>query len=325
MNLVQTTHYNNVIDVQCSMMDCHPHRYRVVGTLSFSGPLTMDQSNSLTNRKSHYLMKILQTSIPCVKAVRPDAGSTARAWFVATARDLKASLSMVSACLVVGCGGTAPGNDMPPIPQSQAVRPGIWVVMGSSTAAGAGAAPGKGWVNLLQSDFSDRGAQFASIAKNGSVTYQGLSASTAPNPGKPGPDPSANIDQALSRKPVMLILAYPTNDTASGYSTEETVANLLSMRALAQNVGVPVIVLSTQPRNLTVSQLSQLRDIDARLRAYIGPCFVDVRTRLAGPDDQLAAAYNAGDGIHPNDAGHSVIAGAVRATVDGGACVRLVP
>ena len=86
--------------------------------------------------------------------------------------------------------------------------------------------------------------------------------------------------------------------------------------------GVPVVVTSTQPRNLTSAQLAQLQTIDQRLSAGVGACFVQVNAALAGTDGKLAAQYDAGDGVHPNDAGHRVIATKVQQLLDGGACVR---
>lgn len=227
-----------------------------------------------------------------------------------------------------GCGGG--GSDaaapapvvIPPVAQ---VNAGTWVIMGSSTAAGAGAPSGKGWVALVSGAFAPRGAQVVNLAKGGTVTYEGLSASAPRVQGRPLPDPAINIDQALSRKPVLLILSYPTNDTAAGYSTDETVSNLLAIRSQALAAGVPVIVTSAQPRKLTDTQLADLREIDTRLAASVGACFVAVRTALAGADGRLAPGYDSGDGVHPNEAGHAVIAAQVSEILKAEQCVRIAP
>ena len=226
-----------------------------------------------------------------------------------------------------GGGGSAPAVSPPvvtvPAPVAQ-VRPGTWVVMGSSTAAGAGAPAGKGWVALLGEAHAAAGAQVANIAKGGTVTYEGLSAN-APRPaGRPASDPAGNIDQALSRKPVLLIVSYPTNDTALGYSVDETLNNLLAMRAQALAAGVPVVVTSTQPRALGDAQLAQMRTIDQRLAAEVGGCFVALNQLLAGSDGHLAPAYDAGDGVHPNEQGHRIIQSQVSGLLNSGTCVKLV-
>lgn len=236
-----------------------------------------------------------------------------------------ARLTAVALFATLGaCGGG--GGDMPvaapvaaaPVPQLKA---GTWVVMGSSTAAGTGAPAGKGWVTQLAKAYAARGAQVANIAQGGTVTYEGLSAGAAPVAGRPAPNPAVNIDQALASKPVLLIVSYPTNDTALGYSVDETVNNLLAIRSQALAAGVPVVVTSTQPRNLTDAQLTNLRAIDTQLMASVGACFVEVRAALAGSDGRLAPGYDSGDGVHPNEAGHRVIADQVDKAIAARKCV----
>ena len=235
-------------------------------------------------------------------------------------------LGTLGACGSGGANTAAPAANpvaVVPMPSVMDVKPGAWVVMGSSTAAGAGASAGKGWVALLGAAYGTRGAQIANIAKGGTVTYEGLSTSAGRVAGRPGPDPAINIDQALSRRPALLIVSYPTNDTAAGYSVDETVHNLLSIRAQALAAGVPVVITSTQPRNLENWKLTQLRTINQRLLESVGACFVDVRQALASDDDRLSPRYDSGDGIHPNELGHQLIADAIQKTVNGGQCIRL--
>lgn len=203
------------------------------------------------------------------------------------------------------------------------LQPGNWVVMGSSTAVGTGAPRGKGWVALLGDVYATRGAQVVNTAKPGTVTYKGLSANALRIARRPAPDRATNIDAALAREPVLLIVSYPTNDTAYGYSVDETVNNLLAIRAQALAAGVAVLVTSTQPRNLNETQLAQLRAIDDRLASSIGACFVEVRQALTGADGRLAPKYDAGDGVHPSKAGHAVIAEHVTELIDSERCVRV--
>jgi lysophospholipase L1-like esterase len=237
---------------------------------------------------------------------------------------LLATLTLLGAC-GGGAGTTASTPTVAaPAPVVQ-VKAGTWVVMGSSTAAGTGAPAGKGWAALLGASYAAHGAQVANIARGGSVTYEGLSTSAAPVAGRPAPDPAANIDQALARRPVLLIVSYPTNDTAAGYGVDEIVNNLLAIRAQALAAGVPVLVTSTQPRNLSDAQLARMRTIDQRLAASVGACFVEVRAALAGADGRLAPGYDSGDGVHPNEAGHGVIAAQVSENLKTERCVRVAP
>jgi len=246
-------------------------------------------------------------------------------------------ITMLFAFAVSSCGGggasTNPGASVPIAPATPAipaspvptVAHGNWVVMGSSTAAGIGVSTGKGWVALLQAEWASTGSVLINIAKGGIGTYEGLSSTSSPVVNRPLPDVATNIDQALAKKPVLLIIAFPSNDTASGYSVDETVNNLLAIRAKALAVSVPVVVLSTQPRDLAPSQLSQLRDIDERMVKQVGACFVAIRAKLAGPDNKLAPNYDSGDRAHPNALGHVLIADAVDNVLRSDACVHLSP
>ena len=239
----------------------------------------------------------------------------------------QANIIIAALCTLAGCGG-GEGTPAPAVTTPLAVaqvRAGAWVVIGSSTAAGAGAPTGRGWVDQVAASLVARGATFVNLAKGGSVTYHGLPASASPVAGRPAPDAAANIDQALARAPVVLIISYPTNDTALGYSADETVANILAIRARAMAAAVPVLITSTQPRTLNAVQLAQLREIDQRLSASVGPCFVSLHSALAGPDGKLAAAYDAGDGVHPNEAGHGLIASKVQEIIAKKQCLRVLP
>ena len=223
---------------------------------------------------------------------------------------------------LVACGG---GSDAAPAEPrvSPLVAPGTWAVIGSSSAAGAGASSGQAWVARLQSAVQGGNVQISNLARGGTTTYQGLPASAAPVAGRPAPDATFNIDAALSGTPKLVLVSYPSNDTALSYAVDETLRNLLAIRAEALARGAAVVLLSTQPRALTPAQLAQMPQIDAGLRAAAGDCFVELREALAGPDGRLAPAYDSGDGVHPNDAGHALIFQRVRSLIDGGRCVRL--
>jgi lysophospholipase L1-like esterase len=148
-----------------------------------------------------------------------------------------------------------------------------------------------------------------------------MPSSYVPPSGRPLPDGSINIDAATAFSPKLILVAYPTNDTANGYSVSETVTNLLTIRSYAQAKGVSVVVEGTQPRDLPDAQRALLPQIDEQLAAAIGPCFVNVRSLLASADGRINPIYDSGDGVHPNDAGHQVIFAQVKALLDAGACV----
>jgi acyl-CoA thioesterase-1 len=228
-------------------------------------------------------------------------------------------VAILAMTLVSGCGGGGGGSTPPPL-----VTPGTWVVLGSSTAAGVGASAGQGWVDRLAAQVLPRAVTLENLARSGAVTYEALPTGSMPPPDRPAPDPLLNIDRALSFAPKLVILSFPTNDTAAGYSRNETLDNLRLLRERARTAGVAVMLLSTQPRDaFDGTQRAQLAAIDLDAAALFGTCFIALREALSDGAGQIAAAYSAGDGIHLNDAGHQLVYERVLARLEAGQCVRI--
>lgn len=226
----------------------------------------------------------------------------------------------------VACGQsiTSPTPVPPPLASSAPPRaaPGTWVFLGSSTTAGfTTTSPSLTWVARLQAALAGRDITIVNIALPGAVTYNWMSQSARVPPGRPGPAPPNNIDTAVAQRPTLVLLNATTNDVAASYSVDETIANLLAIRAVAESGGARVVMLSTQPRDLPAAGRAQLPVIDARLASAFGDCFVDIRTPLASADGRMLPVYDSGDGIHPNDAGHEVIFQRVDAALQSGRCV----
>jgi lysophospholipase L1-like esterase len=202
--------------------------------------------------------------------------------------------------------------------------PGTWVVLGSSSAAGVGASSDQGWTSQLQAAVQARQVVLQNIARGGTLSYQALATGSTPPTGRPAPDAEVNITRALQFAPKLVLLSFPTNDTAAGYAADETAANLMALQHAAQAAGAATLVLGVQPRDgLGSAQRTVLADVDQRLAAQAGPCFVPLFAALADGNGNIATAYAAGDGIHLNDAGHRVVRERVQAVLDGGRCVRL--
>lgn len=232
-------------------------------------------------------------------------------------------LAGMAACLHLGVGAQALVDDAASaVPQLPRVSPGVWVVMGSSSAVGVGGGMGRGWVSLLQARMHDHGVSLLNLAKSGATSYAGLSVNQSPvAANRPPPETGINIDTALSLQPKLLLISYPSNDTAQGYSAQETLGNVVSISQQAARRRVPVIVLSSQPRKLPADQLARISELNALLSSTFGPCFVDVYTVLSGPNGQYTAEVDAGDGIHPNLLGHEHIYAQVQQLIHSRRCV----
>jgi lysophospholipase L1-like esterase len=224
---------------------------------------------------------------------------------------------LVAAVLVAGCGGGG-SNGAPTTDE--------WVVLGTSTAAGAGAPAGQGWVARLAEASAPSGVTVSNAARAGTTTYQWLPAATSRPPQRPATTPELDVTRVLPAAPRVVILAFPSNDAMAGFAAAETVDNLLLLRREARRRGAAVVVTSSQPRNdAGAAQRAAMQAVDATLASRLGPCFVDVRSALADRDGGLAPAYDAGDGVHPNAQGHRAIFEPVWAVIAGGRCTALQP
>jgi lysophospholipase L1-like esterase len=227
------------------------------------------------------------------------------------------------ALVLSACGGGGSGGPVPPEPVP-VVAPGTWVVMGSSSAAGQGATAGQSWAVTLAAAHAGRGVTLRNIARGGTLTPMARPAAAPAPADRPAPDAAVNVDTALAPRPALLLLSFPTNDTAAGYPADETVGHLRVIRQAAAAAQVPVLVLGTQPRDaFTTTQRATLAEIDRQLAAATGPCFVPLFEALADAQGAIRPEFAAGDGIHLNDAGHAVVRQRVQAVLDGGRCVRL--
>jgi hypothetical protein len=120
-----------------------------------------------------------------------------------------------------------------------------------------------------------------------------------------------------------MILSFPSNDASYGIPAKRTIAQLLSMKHCAQSVaGTRVAVMSSLPRSgLTAEQTAAIAQVDTAMREAFGVCYIDVRASVsdaAGVNPRSDLSF--GDGIHFNDAGHTVIFGVVKKFMETGLC-----
>lgn len=229
-------------------------------------------------------------------------------------------------CLVLlafaGCGGgSATAEEALRTPLA---APGTWVVIGSSTAAGVGAPAGQAWVDLVAKQWHAQGVFVDRLARAGLQTTQALPLGTPLPPGRAKPVADLNIDAALARHPVLVLLSFPSNDAAARIPAAETVGHWHRIAARAAERSVATVVLGTQPRAaFDDGQRAILAETDRLAMAAFGPCHLPLHDVLAGPDDALAAELRSDDGDHLNAEGHARVAARVAAMLNDGRCVRL--
>jgi len=222
--------------------------------------------------------------------------------------------------VVAACGGGSE-SQAPATPQ---VSPEAWAVLGSSTAAGVGAPADQGWVARVSAEQRPSGVVLTNLARSGLLTSQALPMDTPANTGSAPPDPTANIDRALTLSPKLVMLAFPTNDALAGVPASETVGHWQLIRQRAAQSGATTLVLSTQPRDgLDATQRAILDDMDRQAADAFGACFVAVRAALSDAQGHIAALYSAGDGVHLNAEGHRVVSERVMAVLASGRCAHL--
>ena len=185
-------------------------------------------------------------------------------------------------------------------------------MLGSSTAAGTGPSrPENAWVWLYTAYLKRQFPKFAltNLAVGGYTTYQMQPSDYAPPVNRPAPDPEHNVTKALSLHPDAIIINMPTNDQASGYSLTEQLANYDRVTRLATELGALVWVTTSQPRDFaSVADRAGLVAAKNALKQRYGSHALDFRTQFADGDGKIKDMYNAGDGVHMNDAAHALLA-----------------
>ncbi|HUC82137.1 MAG TPA: GDSL-type esterase/lipase family protein [Flavisolibacter sp.] len=185
------------------------------------------------------------------------------------------------------------------------------VVLGSSTAAGVGAS---GYINSWVGKYT---SYILSLNPNSSVVNLAeggfRTTSVMPTGTNSGEDTTRNITKALSYNPNVIIVNLPSNDAAAGFTLSFTMSNLRTLRTVAQNAGVAFWITTSQPRNLGTLGQQLLTETRDSILAQFGSFVIDFWTLVANSDGSINSLYNAGDGIHVNDAAHEIFFQRVKA------------
>ncbi len=213
---------------------------------------------------------------------------------------------LLVAVLVSGCARTAP---------APAAAGPLIVVLGSSTAAGAGLTdPETSWPRRYAAFLATQvpPARLTNLAVSGYSTFQVQPTGTTSPQGRPAVDPEHNITAALALHPDAIIVNLPSNDAAMNVPVADSVANIATVAKLAREAHVELWVTTSQPRTLPPDQVALILGYRDRIAHDYGAHALDFFTPLAGADNLPLPALNQGDGIHPNPEGHRLLFEQVR-------------
>jgi hypothetical protein len=192
-------------------------------------------------------------------------------------------------------------------------------ILGSSTSACTGPSSfANCYVAKLDAYYEGLGqpTDIFQLAVGGYTVYKGMPSSfVGPSPNLQ-PDPNNNITRALSLNPNVVLVNYPTN----GYDTlrvDSIMRCFRTIRDSANAAGKTCYITTTQPRQgfpfNTQAARNKLKEICDSVLLQFGYFAIDFFNDLADPATYaILPAYDAGDGIHLNDAGHQILFERVR-------------
>ena len=189
-----------------------------------------------------------------------------------------------------------------------ACKPQQWVILGSSIAEGelGLSVPDSSWAGRLTHQYKGK-VKLINLAERGYNTYQILPNGASVR-GKSPVDTTRNIDAGLKYRPNILLISMTSNDANMGYSVEEYLQNIATIRQIALQNGVKrVLISTTTPRNLPEDKRGLLRQTqEALLKTYPNDV-IDFYSPYATADGLLKPEFNSGDHVHPNDYGHRLM------------------
>ena len=165
------------------------------------------------------------------------------------------------------------------------------VALGDSLTAGLGVAADEAWPALLQARLEREGLHYR-------VVNAGVSGDTTAGALR-------RLDWVLRARPVVVIVALGANDGLRGLSTEAMRDNLVAIVTRLRESGARVLLAGMRlPPNYGTAYTREFAGaFDAVARRTSVPLLPFLLQNVGGH-----AALNQPDGIHPNAAGHQVVA-----------------
>ena len=193
------------------------------------------------------------------------------------------SLRAVTIALVIGVAALF----VPPARGAERVV----VVLGDSLTAGLGVAADEAWPALLEARLRREGYPYRVVnaGVSGDTTAGGL----------------RRVDWVLRNRPQIAVVALGANDGLRGLDTDAMERNLLAIVGRFQASGARVLVAGMRvPTNYGEAYTQAFRDVFPDVARRSNSALIPFLLDGVAADPRL----NLPDGIHPNSAGHRVIA-----------------
>jgi acyl-CoA thioesterase I len=170
----------------------------------------------------------------------------------------------------------------------------VVVVLGDSLTAGLGVAADEAWPALLEARLRREGYPYR-------VVNAGVSGDTSAGGLR-------RVDWVLRNRPQVAVVALGANDGLRGLDTDAMERNLLAIVGRLQASGARVLVAGMRvPTNYGEAYTQAFRDVFPDVARRSNSALMPFLLDGVAADPRL----NLPDGIHPNSAGHRVIAGRV--------------
>ena len=184
------------------------------------------------------------------------------------------------------------------------------VVLGSSTAAGAGpSSSDSAWVNRYRKHLQSLNPQnqVTNLAVGGYTTYH-IMPDWFSVPSRPNRNTAKNISEAIRLGADAIIVNMPSNDASNGFGVTEQLSNFRTLKDAADSANILFWLCTTQPKNFSSAASKQIQiDVKDSILAHYGNYAIDFWNGIADSSNGIKTIFDSGDGTHLNDPAHRLL------------------
>ena len=181
-----------------------------------------------------------------------------------------------------------------------------WGFLGDSITDGSSAAAGRRYITVLPALV---GTAFMAPAPPLTPVAGAVYSVEAGVAGERSDQILARVDSVIAEGVHGLTLMAGTNDAEQSIPVATYMANMEAIAVKARAAGIPLVVGLVPPKDTNVDLVTAYNLALREWAARSGIRLADTHAPLVDKTDgTLAAAYDSGDGIHPNTEGHRLIA-----------------